>query len=136
MNALLSALGAGFARGLFAPGGRTPALRRRSRPPVHQREVNEAPAAPAPSRPPEEPLFDVAACVVCGCTDDRACEGGCYWVDVGDPVDVCSACVEAYARTKKPAAPPEPPAQELPPPIRRRGAALPARLPRLGEDRL
>lgn len=28
------------------------------------------------------------ACRVCGCTDDRACEGGCWWVEVG----LCSAC--------------------------------------------
>lgn len=29
------------------------------------------------------------ACRVCGCTDDRACEGGCWWVEA----DLCSACV-------------------------------------------
>lgn len=28
-------------------------------------------------------------CRVCGCTDDAACEGGCYWVEP----DLCSACV-------------------------------------------
>jgi hypothetical protein len=27
-------------------------------------------------------------CRVCGCTDDRACPGGCWWVDA----DLCSAC--------------------------------------------
>jgi hypothetical protein len=27
-------------------------------------------------------------CRVCGCTDDRACPGGCYWVEP----DLCSAC--------------------------------------------
>jgi hypothetical protein len=27
-------------------------------------------------------------CRVCGCTDDKACEGGCYWVDY----DLCSSC--------------------------------------------
>lgn len=27
-------------------------------------------------------------CRVCGCTDDDACEGGCWWVDA----DLCSAC--------------------------------------------
>lgn len=31
---------------------------------------------------------DVRACRVCGCTDDRACPGGCSWVDD----DLCSAC--------------------------------------------
>lgn len=30
------------------------------------------------------------ACRVCGCTDDRACPGGCYWVEA----DLCSVCVE------------------------------------------
>jgi hypothetical protein len=28
-------------------------------------------------------------CRVCGCTDDRACPGGCYWVEA----DLCSSCV-------------------------------------------
>jgi len=27
-------------------------------------------------------------CRVCGCTEDRACEGGCSWVEI----DLCSAC--------------------------------------------
>lgn len=30
----------------------------------------------------------VPTCRVCGCTDDRACEGGCSWVDS----DLCSTC--------------------------------------------
>lgn len=35
------------------------------------------------------------ACRHCGCTDDRACEGGCYWVEP----DLCSACdPEAVAK--------------------------------------
>lgn len=29
------------------------------------------------------------ACRVCGCTDARACAGGCSWVEP----DLCSACV-------------------------------------------
>ncbi|MDP1555782.1 MAG: hypothetical protein Q8L84_09995 [Hyphomonas sp.] len=29
------------------------------------------------------------ACRVCGCIDERACEGGCEWVGA----DLCSACV-------------------------------------------
>jgi len=29
------------------------------------------------------------ACRVCGCTQERACPGGCYWVED----DLCSACV-------------------------------------------
>lgn len=28
-------------------------------------------------------------CRVCGCTDDNACDGGCYWVEK----DLCSQCV-------------------------------------------
>lgn len=32
-----------------------------------------------------------AKCRVCGCTDDHACEGGCYWVEK----DLCSTCYEA-----------------------------------------
>lgn len=32
-------------------------------------------------------------CRVCGCTDDRACPGGCHWVED----DLCSACVEVSA---------------------------------------
>lgn len=30
----------------------------------------------------------IQRCRVCGCTDDRACPGGCYWVET----DLCSAC--------------------------------------------
>jgi hypothetical protein len=33
------------------------------------------------------------ACVVCGCTDNYACVGGCWWVNgpMDDPL--CSSCV-------------------------------------------
>ncbi len=30
----------------------------------------------------------MATCRTCGCTDERACEGGCFWVEP----DLCSAC--------------------------------------------
>lgn len=30
----------------------------------------------------------VRSCRHCGCTDDRACSGGCYWVEW----DLCSKC--------------------------------------------
>lgn len=30
----------------------------------------------------------MSTCRVCGCTDAKACEGGCYWVEA----DLCSAC--------------------------------------------
>lgn len=39
------------------------------------------------------PTDEEIACRVCGCTEDRPCEGGCCWVP--DPLmlgDVCSAC--------------------------------------------
>lgn len=29
-------------------------------------------------------------CSVCGCTDDHACPGGCYWVEPG----LCSRCIK------------------------------------------
>ncbi len=35
-----------------------------------------------------EPLVE-QKCRVCGCTDDHACAGGCYWVEP----DLCSRCV-------------------------------------------
>ncbi len=31
---------------------------------------------------------DVRTCRVCGCTDQYACDGGCWWVER----DLCSAC--------------------------------------------
>jgi hypothetical protein len=38
-----------------------------------------------PRRPPH---LDTGRCRVCGCTNDRACLGGCWWVGL----DLCSAC--------------------------------------------
>lgn len=36
---------------------------------------------------------DVARCRVCGCTEDRACPGGCHWVfDRTGQGDLCSSC--------------------------------------------
>jgi hypothetical protein len=29
-------------------------------------------------------------CVGCGCTDERACEGGCWWASTKPPI--CSTC--------------------------------------------
>ncbi|HEX4521053.1 MAG TPA: hypothetical protein VH063_15840 [Gaiellaceae bacterium] len=34
---------------------------------------------------------DGPACVSCGCTENRACEGGCSWVSLNPPI--CSACL-------------------------------------------
>ncbi len=31
------------------------------------------------------------ACRVCGCTDDNACLGGCWWIEP----DLCSACADS-----------------------------------------
>jgi hypothetical protein len=34
------------------------------------------------------------ACRVCGCTESRACEGGCWWAEVAKgEAPLCSACV-------------------------------------------
>ncbi|MHB1681619.1 MAG: hypothetical protein ACYCYO_02145 [Bacilli bacterium] len=35
------------------------------------------------------PAGEERTCLVCGCTDDHACEGGCFWV----AHDLCSACM-------------------------------------------
>ncbi len=37
----------------------------------------------------DDPLPE-RTCRVCGCTDSRACPGGCYWVQE----DLCSRCAE------------------------------------------
>ncbi len=36
----------------------------------------------------------VTKCRVCGCTDDRACAGGCYWIQSR----LCSTCLGAVRR--------------------------------------
>ncbi len=36
-----------------------------------------------------KPKDEAHTCRVCGCTDDHACPGGCYWVEE----DLCSECV-------------------------------------------
>jgi hypothetical protein len=38
---------------------------------------------------------DEARCVRCGCTENAACENGCYWVPNLQMVDLCSACATA-----------------------------------------
>jgi len=46
----------------------------------------------------EQLLDGEATCRGCGCTESRACPGGCYWVE--DPKhlgDLCSACVPGKA---------------------------------------
>jgi hypothetical protein len=34
-------------------------------------------------------------CRVCGCTEQRACDGGCSWVNGADICSICAAAVEA-----------------------------------------
>lgn len=34
----------------------------------------------------------VRTCRVCGCTNDQACDGGCYWAT--PDTDICSACAD------------------------------------------
>lgn len=41
-------------------------------------------------------ILDGQACRVCGCTQNNACEGGCYWVEP----DLCSECVGKKAARK------------------------------------
>ncbi|MEU1813234.1 hypothetical protein [Micromonospora aurantiaca (nom. illeg.)] len=35
---------------------------------------------------------EVPRCRICGCTEDRACPGGCFWVPDPQMGDLCSAC--------------------------------------------
>ncbi|WP_437958564.1 ParB/RepB/Spo0J family partition protein [Sorangium sp. So ce119] len=51
-------------------------------------------AAAAPPTPPAKAAADARACVVCGCTDDAACDGGCSWVDETR----CSSCAALQER--------------------------------------
>jgi hypothetical protein len=45
-----------------------------------------------------EPDDGIARCRVCGCTEDRACPGGCSWVEDPRMGDLCSACDGALVR--------------------------------------
>lgn len=46
-----------------------------------------SPPLPAFNGPP---IPDDTACVVCGCTEAAACDGGCHWLQLDPPV--CSRC--------------------------------------------
>jgi hypothetical protein len=35
------------------------------------------------------------ACRVCGCTEDKPCNGGCHWAEDPQMGDLCSRCVNA-----------------------------------------
>ena len=39
-------------------------------------------------------LRDEPKCRICGCTQNNACEGGCYWVEE----DLCSKCAMKKVR--------------------------------------
>lgn len=50
----------------------------------------EEPADPEAGAPP------VRTCWACGCTDDRACPGGCAWAVTDAPgEDLCTSCQAA-----------------------------------------
>lgn len=59
-------------------------------------KAKEPKLEPKPTTPPQASFLTmgndtagpVRKCRQCGCTDDRACEGGCTWVEA----DLCSAC--------------------------------------------
>jgi|GEM_PF-1908644 len=36
---------------------------------------------------------DETRCIVCGCTEEQPCPGGCHWVEYAEG-DLCSACYE------------------------------------------
>lgn len=40
-------------------------------------------------------FFEPEVCRGCGCTDERACAGGCWWVGR----DLCSRCVGGFGGT-------------------------------------
>lgn len=43
----------------------------------------------------DQVLLDlVRTCHVCGCTDERACFGGCWWANDEDAPDLCSSCAD------------------------------------------
>lgn len=43
------------------------------------------------------------ACLVCGCTQGRACLGGCVWVGAPTGVDLCSRCAAVVDPRNPPA---------------------------------
>jgi hypothetical protein len=54
----------------------------------------------AAGTPDKVELDDVAVCRVCRCTDERACDRGCWWVEDPEGVgDICSSCVPGYGGT-------------------------------------
>lgn len=58
--------------------------------------------------PPDIDVNNPATCAGCGCTDRRACAGGCYWIAVDRDAKsgICSNCQPALKawRNQRPAA--------------------------------
>jgi hypothetical protein len=76
---------------------------------------------------------DEARCVRCGCTENAACETGCYWVPNLQMTDLCSACATVeelaavtYTQAQPQEAPAEVPAQRLASPLMHRIPVIPA----------
>ena len=44
----------------------------------------------------------VRTCHACGCTDERACFGGCWWVNDDGQPDLCSSCAPDVAEDEQP----------------------------------
>lgn len=44
----------------------------------------------------------IRTCIVCGCTDEQACFGGCWWVSEASESerDLCSSCANANTETQ------------------------------------
>ncbi|MEU3346373.1 hypothetical protein ABZ723_15585 [Streptomyces sp. NPDC006700] len=53
---------------------------------------NLVPCAPAAEATASDAVEGESRCVRCGCTDSRACPGGCHWVANRRDVPLCSAC--------------------------------------------
>ncbi len=58
-----------------------------------ERKPASRPATPRAKRPARPVALSVPTCRKCGCTDNRACPGGCWWVEP----DLCSACANTVA---------------------------------------
>lgn len=58
-------------------------------PPGH-RNIDPDPMGRRGGRARDELVLERGVCRACGCTDERACEGGCAWVDVDHTL--CSTC--------------------------------------------
>jgi hypothetical protein len=43
-------------------------------------------------------VVELNVCIGCGCTDDRACAGGCHWLVEAGANSVCSNCPEFDTR--------------------------------------